>query len=344
MNLFFENDMSDVFLGVKTTADLNKAIDEGKFDDLVRLSEAYYDKRIVDITERIVNEKKRIVLIAGPSSSGKTTFAKKICTALEVSGKKPLYLGTDDYFVEREDTPRDENGKYNFEDLDAVDVDLFNRNMVDLLDGKEADLPSFDFITGHKSFGKRITKIDRDDIIVIEGIHALNDLMTPLIKKEDKFKIFICPITKITTKESTGIEPIDHRMLRRMSRDYLYRNHSARDTILAWPSVRAGEERNIFPFVDSADEKFNTSHIYEIPVLKKYTWPLLESIKEGEEGYEKAQELLKFLEDFEVYNDEEVVPNDSILREFIGGSIFNYDEEQETAKTKVRLDNYKNFL
>ena len=340
MKLHIGHDINQNFLGVKTTADLNELIKQGGFPGLVKLSEAYQDKRMVQIADRITQEGKRIILIAGPSSSGKTTFAKKLCVQLMVNGQNPLYLGTDDYFVEREDTPKDENGKYLFEDLEAVDVDLFNRNMLDLLAGKEVDLPEFDFVTGHKNFGKRITKIEANQPVVIEGIHALNDDLTPLIAKEDKFKIFICPITAIKTNENLGIEPIDHRMLRRMSRDYLYRDHSAAQTIAAWPDVRAGEEKNIFPFVDSADVQFNTSHIYEIAILKKYVWQLLLSITPDQPEYGKAREMLNFLRDFDTYADDDVVPNDSILREFIGGSIYT-DDEKEVAKCHVRNNNYR---
>ena len=330
-DLKLQHSMRKNFLGVKTPNDLKKVIEEGDFKELVQISEAYQDKRIVEIAQRIYDQKNRVVLIAGPSSSGKTTTAKKLCTQLKVLGLDPLYMGTDDYFVEREDTPLDENGKYNFEDLDAVDVELFNQNIIGLLKGQEVDLPTFNFMTGHKEFGKRITSIKRSQIIVIEGIHALNDELTPQIRQHQKFKIFVCPVTALKVSKESGVDPIDHRMLRRMVRDHQFRGHSAKATIDNWPSVRRGEDKNIFPYRDQAHEAFNTSHIYEIPILKKYAEPLLKSIKPEEPEYEMASKMLKFLEEFPVFEDDRVVPNDSIIREFIGGSTYA-DEDPETGK------------
>ncbi len=327
--------LSKSFLGVKTPDDLNRVIAEGDFRELVQISEAYQDKRIVEIAQRIADQKNRVVLIAGPSSSGKTTTAKKLCTQLKVLGLNPLYMGTDDYFVEREDTPLDENGKYNFEDLDAVDVELFNNNIISLLKGEEVDLPTFNFMTGHKEYGKRITTIERSQIIVIEGIHALNDALTPHIRQHQKFKIFVCPITALKVSKESGVDPIDHRMLRRMVRDHQFRGHSAKATIDNWPSVRRGEDKNIFPFRDQANEAFNTSHIYEIPILKKHAEPLLKTIKADEPEYEVAQKMLKFLSEFDAYDDDSVVPNDSIIREFIGGSTYASEDPMTGKKTFV---------
>ncbi len=330
-----QHKMSKSFLGVQTPEDLKRVIDEGNFRELVQISEAYQDKRIVEIAQQIYDGKHRVVLIAGPSSSGKTTTAKKLCTQLKVLGLDPLYMGTDDYFVEREQTPLDENGKYNFEDLDAVDVELFNDNIIGLLKGREVDLPTFNFMTGHKEYGKRITSIKRSQIIVIEGIHALNDELTPHIRQHQKFKIFVCPVTALKVSKESGVDPMDHRMLRRMVRDYQFRGHSAKATIDNWPSVRKGEEKNIFPFKDSADVAFNTSHIYEIPILKRHAEPLLKSIKADEPEFEVASKMLKFLEEFPVYDDDSVVPNDSIIREFIGGSTFAAEDPETGKKTFV---------
>ncbi len=347
-DLKLQHKMSKSFMGVQTPADLNKVIEEGNFKELVQISEAYQDKRIVEIAQQIFDEKHRVVLIAGPSSSGKTTTAKKLCTQLKVLGLDPLYMGTDDYFVEREETPLDENGKYNFEDLDAVDVDLFNRNIISLLKGEEVDLPTFNFLTGHKEFGKRITSIKRSQIIVIEGIHALNDELTPQIRQHQKFKIFVCPVTALKVSKDSGVDPIDHRMLRRMVRDHQFRGHSAKATIDNWPSVRRGEEKNIFPFRDQADVAFNTSHIYEIPILKKHAEPLLKSIKEDEPEYEVASKMLAFLSEFDSYDDDSVVPNDSIIREFIGGSAYAQEDPESGKKTFVGGNyfwrNIQNFL
>ena len=346
--LKLQHRMDKSFLGVKTPADLTRVIEEGKFRELVQLSEAYQDKRIVEIAQQIYDGKHRVVLIAGPSSSGKTTTAKKLCTQLKVLGLDPLYMGTDDYFVEREQTPLDENGKYNFEDLDAVDVELFNDNIIALLKGQEVDLPTFNFMTGHKEYGKRITSIKRSQIIVIEGIHALNDDLTPYIRQHQKFKIFVCPVTALKVSKESGVDPVDHRMLRRMVRDYQFRGHSAKATIDNWPSVRKGEEKNIFPFMDQANVAFNTSHIYEIPILKKYAEPLLKSIKEDEPEYEVASKMLKFLEEFPSFDDDSVVPNDSIIREFIGGSSYASEDPMTGKKTFVGsnylIRNISNFL
>ncbi|MBR6473392.1 MAG: nucleoside kinase [Firmicutes bacterium] len=347
-NFKLQHNMRNNFLGVKTPEDLNKVIEDGDFRELVQLSEAYQDKRIVEIAQRIYDQKNRVVLIAGPSSSGKTTTAKKLCTQLKVLGLDPLYMGTDDYFVEREQTPLDENGKYNFEDLDAVDVELFNENIIGLLKGQEVDLPTFNFMTGHKEYGKRITTIKRSQIIVIEGIHALNDELTPHIRQHQKFKIFVCPVTALKVSKESGVDPIDHRMLRRMVRDNQFRGHSAKATIDNWPSVRRGEDKNIFPFRDQAHEAFNTSHIYEIPILKKYAEPLLKTIKPEEPEFEMASKMLKFLSEFDVYNDDGVVPNDSIIREFIGGSAYAAEDPETGKKTFVGgnyfLRNIQNYL
>ena len=326
-----QHDIENNFLGVKKVSDLNRVIEDGSFRELVHLSEAYQDKRLVEIANMITAQKKRVVLIAGPSSSGKTTTAKKLCIQLKVNGLTPLYLGTDDYFVEREDTPLDEDGKRNYEDLEAVDVELFNRNINELLSGEESDLPVFDFMTGHKQFGTRLTKIEPDQPIVIEGIHALNDQLTSEIAADEKFKIFVCPITAIHIEDDAGVEPINHRMLRRMVRDNKFRGHSAKETIDMWQSVRRGENKNIFPFEKQADVNVNTSHIYEIPILKKYAWPLLAAIGKEEKEFAEARKLMDFLDEFDSYPDDDIVPNDSILREFIGGSTFS---EADPAKNK----------
>lgn len=309
-------------MGIKNVSDLNAKIEEGKFKELVQLSEALHERRIVEIADMITKNKERIILIAGPSSSGKTTFAQRLCIQLRVNGLEPLYMGTDDYFVEREDTPLDEYGEKNYEDLEAVDIELFNSNMKDLLSGKTVDLPSFDFMTGHKVFGKRVTSIKNNQPIVIEGIHALNEALTLHIPKEEKFKIYISPLTQLNIDSHNRIVTTDHRMLRRMVRDFKYRGHSAQSTIASWPKVRAGEDKNIFPFSNEADVMFNSVHLYEIAVLKKYAQPLLEAITEEEAEYSDAVRMLNFLRFFKTAKDDSVIVNNSILREFIGGSVF----------------------
>lgn len=308
--------------GIYYVTDLNRRLEEGRAKDLVLLSEALHEKRIAEIAEIIKKEKKRIILIAGPSSSGKTTFAKRLCVQMYVAGLKPIYMGTDDYFVEREDTPLDENGEKNYEDLEAIDIKLFNKNMNDLLAGEKVDIPTFNFMTGHKEFGKRIMSINENQPIVIEGIHALNEKLTEFIPKEAKFKIYISPLTQLTIDEHNKVSSTDQRMLRRIVRDNLYRGHDAQSTIRDWPKVRAGEHKNIFPFTNDADVLFNSVHIYEISVLKKYAEPLLKAIKEDEPEYPEAVRMLKFLRFFRTIEDDSIIVNNSIIREFIGGSIF----------------------
>lgn len=322
MKIELKHNIANNFLGVKTTSDLNKIIHLGRYPELVMLAEAYSDKRIVEVSNMIAQGKKRIVLVAGPSSSGKTTFSKKLCVHLAVNGMEPLYLGTDDYFVERENTPLDAKGEPNYEDLEAVDINLFNDNLIQLLKGEEVDLPTFNFLTGHKEYGKRITKMKKGQPIVIEGIHALNDALTPVFTKAEKFKIYICPITSIKTDNAVGIKPEDHRILRRIARDSFSRGHSAEETIKHWDKVRAGEKKNIIPFAENADYLFNSSLIYEISLLKKHVWPLLNEIDPKSEVFDTAWRLIEFLRGFDDYPDDNIVPNDSILKEFIGGSIY----------------------
>ena len=233
-----------------------------------------------------------------------------------------LYLGTDDYFVERAETLLDENGEPNYEDLDAIDTDLFNENINDLLSGKEVDLPTFDFITGRKEYGKRITKLKQGQPIVIEGIHGLNEKMTEQIPKEAKFKIYISPLTQLNIDPHSRVPTTDARMLRRMVRDHQFRNHGAVGTIADWPKVRAGEDKNIFPYNGEADILFNSYHVYEIAVLKKYAAPMLEAIEPTEPEYAEAKRLLGFLSFFDVIEDDSAILANSIIREFIGGSIY----------------------
>ena len=309
-------------MGINYVSDLNRKIEEGKFKEIVQLSEALHEKRIVEIANMIVKQKKRIILIAGPSSSGKTTFAQRLCIQLRVNGLQPLYMGTDDYFVEREETPLDEYGEKDYENLQAVDINLFNSNINDLLTGKTVDMPSFNFLTGKKEYGKRITSIRSSQPIVIEGIHALNEKLTEELPKDEKFKIYISPLTQLNIDSHNRIVTTDHRMLRRMVRDFKYRGHSAQSTISSWPKVRAGEDKNIFPYSNEADVLFNSVHLYEICVLKKYAQPLLEAITPDEPEYSDAVRMLEFLRFFKEVDDDSAIVNNSILREFIGGSIF----------------------
>lgn len=319
---FSEQTRWDKLLDVNYVADLNEKIENGQYRDLIQVSEALHEKKIAEIADMIKKQHKRIILIAGPSSSGKTTFARRLCIQLRVNGLQPLYMGTDDYFVEREDTPLDEHGERDFENLRALDIELFNANMNGLLAGEKVDLPTFDFMTGHKVFGKRMISIRQNQPVVIEGIHALNEELTPYIPREEKFKIYISPLTQLNIDAHNRIPTTDERMLRRMVRDNLYRGHNAQSTIASWPKVRAGEDRNIFPYSGEADVLFNSYHVYEIAVLKKYAEPLLKQIKPEEPEYAEAVQMLKFLRFFKTIEDDSIIVNNSILREFIGGSIF----------------------
>lgn len=310
-------------MGIEYASDLNEKIVQNEYEDLIMLQEALHEKKISDIADQIKNLNKRIILICGPSSSGKTTFAKRLCIQLRVIGLKPLYLGTDDYFVERHETPLDKNGEKDFESIHAVDLQLFNQQMNDLLNGKKVDLPSFDFIEGTKKYGQRIVSIDKNQPIVIEGIHALNELLTSEIDEDEKFKIYISPLTQLNINSNNRIPTTDARMLRRLIRDYRTRGRSASQTIEDWPKVRKGEDENIFPFISQADVFFNTNYIYEIPVLKKYAYPLLESVKSDEKEYGEAQRMLSFLRFFKTIQDDSTIANNSLLREFIGGSVLS---------------------
>lgn len=309
-------------LGLNNVADLNNVIREGKTRDMILLAEALHEKRVAEIADRIVASGKRIILIAGPSSSGKTSFAKRLSVQLRVAGVRPLYMGTDDYFVERDQTPLGADGKPDYENLDAMDIELFNSNMNDLLSGKEVDMPSFNFLTGRKEYGKRIMKLDENMVIVIEGIHALNEAMSLHIAEKDKFKIYISPLIHLSIDIHNRISTTDARMLRRMVRDNKTRGHNAEATLANWPKVRAGEDKNIFPYNSEADVIFNSATIYELSLLKRYAQPLLEEVPEDSPAYGEAKRLIQFLRYFDALKGARFIPNNSIIREFIGRSVF----------------------
>ncbi|MDD2215222.1 MAG: nucleoside kinase [Eubacteriales bacterium] len=308
-------------MGISYVGDMNQKIEKEEYKEIIQVSEALHEKKIAGIADQIMKNGKRIILITGPSSSGKTSFAKRLSIQLMVLGQKPLYLGTDDYFVERHQTPVLPNGEYNFEDIDAIDIELFNDNMNDLLAGKYVDLPTFNFKEGKKYFGERITRAKKRQPIIIEGIHGLNQALTPRIPEEEKFKIYISPLTQLNVDNHNRIPTTDARLLRRLVRDHEFRHYSAQYTIEQWPKVRAGEDKNIFPYNSEADVFFNSALTYELSVLKKYAQPLLEAISSDEKAYSEAVRLLKFLRFFKTIEDESAIPNNSIIREFIGGSI-----------------------
>ena len=307
------------YTGLNYLADLNEQIRAGNADDIIRASEWLQSRQIEEFASAVVEERKKVVLIAGPSSSGKTTTAKRLCGEIErLTGQEPLYLGTDDYFVEREDSPIGPDGKPDFEGLDCLDLELFNSQMEDLLAGKETDLPEFDFRTGRKVFGKRVTQLKKKQVLVIEGIHSLNDVLTENIPREDKYKIYISPLTQLAIDRHNRISTASARLMRRIVRDNQFRGYDAETTLELWPKVRAGESVNIFPYSSSADVVFNSSTVYETCLLKTYAEPLLEAIPETSGQYEEAQRILTFMKYFEKIENSEAVPDNSILREFIG--------------------------
>ena len=308
-------------MNVSFVCDLNERILYDHVDDLIFLQEALHEKRISDIADMIRDRKARVVLICGPSSSGKTTFAKRLCIQLGVNGFKTLYMGTDDYYRELSERYYLPNGEPDLESIRAIDTDLFMKNVGELLDGKEVDLPHYDFTKQTKVYGKRITKLDKNQLIVIEGIHAMNDLLTENIPDALKFKIYISPFTPISIDHHNRISTTDARMLRRIVRDYKFRNSDAQETIRVWPTVRASEDDNIFPYNDKADVFFNSNCIYELAVLKKYAEPLLKRVSRSEREYGEARRMLNLLKYFDAIYDETPIPNNSIIREFIGGSV-----------------------
>ena len=320
-NAFSEATRWDRIMGVHYACDLNNKIRAGESQDLILMSEALHEKRIAEIAQAIKIQNKRIVLIAGPSSSGKTSFAKRLCIQLRVIGLRPLYLGTDDYFFDEKDTPLLENGEADWESIRAVDTTLFTSNMNDLLQGKKVDLPTFDFKLHRKVFGQRITAIDSSQPIVIEGIHGLNPQLTEGIDDSEKFKIYISPLIQVRIDIYNRIPNSDLRCLRRIIRDNQFRDHTAENTLLRWKSVRDGEEVNIFPYTELADEYFNSCCIYEPAVNKRYATALLKEIKDDSPAYGEAQRLLQLLKAFVPMEDDSAVPNNSLIREFIGGSI-----------------------
>lgn len=312
-------------MGLSNVGDFNLACKEKKSYDLIKIVEALHEKKIAGIADKLISnlDKTRFVLISGPSSSGKTTFSKRLSIQLRAAGVHPLTISLDNYFVNREHTPHDENGDYDFESIEALDIDFFNKQLTQLLNGEEVELPSFNFETGKRVFKGEKIKLKKDNIILMEGIHALNPTLTPTIPDENKFKIYVSALTTISLDNHNWIPTTDNRLLRRILRDYRYRGYSAQETIGRWQSVRKGEDKWIFPYQENADVMFNSALIFEFAALKKYVEPILAEVPRNSNEYTEAHRLLKFLKFFMPVYDREIPPT-SLLREFLGGSSFKY--------------------
>ena len=327
-DIFKEHKEWGAILGAQGLGSLNSIIQKGKASDLIKIAEALQEKKYAMIADRIYNlhQMIKLVLIAGPSSSGKTTTSKRLAVQLKVAKLNPIVLELDNYFVDRENTPKDQNGDYDFENLHALDLNFFNEQLAMLLRGEEITIPKFDFVTGKRYFDDTKLRMGEDDILVVEGIHALNPELTKSINDKVKFRIYASALTSVSIDENNRIPTTDNRLIRRIVRDSWSRGYSALDTIRRWQSVRRGEERNIFPYQENADIMFNSSLLFELSVLRAYVEPLLRKIPPVEPEYAEATRLLKFLSYFEFLTHEEVqsIPPTSVLREFIGGSSFKY--------------------
>jgi uridine kinase len=312
-------------LGISSVGRLNRLTERGEIHGVIRVAEALHEKKIARIADRIreTGETEKVVLIAGPSSSGKTTFTKKLSIQLRVVGLKPVTISLDNYFVRRELTPLDEEGNYDFEQIDAIDVPLLNEHLLDLFAGREVHLPTFNFKTGLPEYRGNVVRIPERGILLMEGIHGLNDALTPRISPDHKFKVYVSALTQLNLDDHNRISTTDNRLIRRMVRDHQFRGHSAVDTLTMWPSVRRGENEYIFPYQDSADEAFNTALDYELGVLRNHAEPLLRQVKPNHPVYHEAVRLQTFLRNFTIIP-EKLVPTESILREFVGDSGFHY--------------------
>lgn len=323
LSVFSEYHQWQEILGVTTVGDLNIACRKGHATDLINVAEALQEKRIARMADEIYCRHSRVVLISGPSSSGKTTFSKRLSVQLMANGLRPVALSLDDYFVDREQTPLDAEGNYDFESLYAVDLPFFNEQLNALLRGEEVQLTKFDFTIGKRLLTERKLRIDKHTVLIIEGIHALNPELTRHIPESDKYRVYVSALTSIMLDDHNYIPTTDNRLLRRILRDYKYRGWSAEDTIARWPSVRRGEEKWIFPYQENADEMFNSALLYELAVLRSHLIPILEQVKENRPEYSEAYRLRKFLQYFESIPDNDLPPT-SLLREFLGGSSFDY--------------------
>ena len=323
-DIFKEHHRWQEILGIRTVGDFNQAIDAGHATDIINISEALQEKKLAKIAEEIASRKGvKLVLLAGPSSSGKTTSCKRLSIQLAVNGLKPLQISLDDYFVDRDKTPKDENGEFDFESIYALNLDLLNEQFNALFRGEEVELPKYDFPSGKSVKSGKKLKLEPNNVLVVEGIHALNPELTAHVPEEQIFRVYASALTTILLDNHNYIPTTDNRLLRRIIRDYKYRGVSAQETIHRWPSVRAGENKWIFPFQENADAMLNTAMLYELSVLKMQAEPLLQQVPENCEEFAEAYRLLKFLKYFKgiPYNN---LPPTSLLREFLGGSSFHY--------------------
>ena len=310
-------------LHVDTVGAVNDMISSGRIQDLVLIAEARQEREISEIASMVASRPHvKFVMIAGPSSSGKTSFSHRLSIQLRSQGLTPHPIGLDDYFVDRDRTPRDETGDFDFEALECVDIEQFNQDMTALLAGEKVEMPTFNFKQGRREYKGNYLQLGSHDILVIEGIHGLNDALSYSLPKESKFKVYISALTQLNIDEHNRIPTTDGRLIRRMIRDARTRGNTAEDTIARWPSVRRGEEKNIFPYQETADVMFNSALIYEFSVLKSYAEPLLFGIPSDSPQYQEAKRLLKFF-DYFLGVDSTAIPNNSLLKEFIGGSCFN---------------------
>ena len=328
LDVFKEHRRWNQILGVGNVGDFNEACNQGHATQLINVSEALQEKRISQIADEIFHRKEqgqplKLILISGPSSSGKTTFSKRLSVQLMANGIRPYPVSLDDYFVNREQTPRDANGDYDYESLYALDLDFFNQQLQSLLNGEEVELPRFNFTTGKREMSGTRLKIDENMILILEGIHALNPELTAHLPVESKFKIYVSALTTILLDNHNYIPTTDNRLLRRIIRDFKYRGYSAEETISRWPSVRAGEDKWIFPYQENADVMFNSALLFELAIIKDYAEPILRKVPNNRPEYSEAYRLRKFLEYFVPLQDKELPPT-SLLREFLGGSSFRY--------------------
>lgn len=320
-NVFKESNKWGKMMDIETVGDLNELISKGKINDIILVQEALQEKKIAEISQMISSKNKKFVMIAGPSSSGKTTFAHRLSIQARAIGLKPHLISADDYFLDRENSPRDEFGNYNYEVLEALDIEQFNHDMSALYDGQKVQMPYYNFITGKREYKGRYLQLNEDDIVIVEGIHCLNDKFSHSISADDKFKIYISALTQLNLDEHNRIPTTDGRLIRRLVRDARTRGVDAKGTIERWLSVRSGEESFIFPYQEQADVMFNSALIYELSILKQYAEPYLFNVQADCEQYVEAKRLLKFL-DFFLGVSSEIIPKNSLLREFIGDSCF----------------------